>query len=68
MPLLESRWLGGKPKITSNNPFVLGEENNNHGCGTEILYGVEGEIGNIVESVNIEEETVFDHDIDHSWC
>ncbi|KAM0967382.1 hypothetical protein ACFX2C_023022 [Malus domestica] len=46
-----------------NKPFVL-EENNNHCCEIEILNVMEVENGNIVESVNSEEETVFDHDID----
>ncbi|KAM1866592.1 hypothetical protein ACFX13_009424 [Malus domestica] len=46
-----------------NKPFIL-EENNNHGCEIEILHGMEVENGNIVESINSKEETVFNHNID----
>lgn len=51
--------------ITSNTPFFLGEGNHKNGCVAEILHDVEVEIGNIVESVNSEEETLFDRDVDH---
>jgi hypothetical protein len=71
--LLETRGKAGNQRqswkliITLNTPFLLGEGNHKKGCGDEILHDVEGEIGNIAESVNSVEETLFDHDIDHPW-
>ncbi|KAM2699439.1 hypothetical protein EV1_038316 [Malus domestica] len=57
------RSLVAIPLSPWNKPFVL-EENNNHGCEIEILHSMEVENRNTVKSVNTEEETIFDYDID----